>query len=88
MQVHAVLLSWLNQHLYQQDTQYLWDIWEVHTKFLSGRAVRRIQQPKEEKETKGWRTLHSGQLHNSYSLPTIRALQHKMHVANKKTDKE
>jgi hypothetical protein len=38
---------------------------------LENRVLRRIFGPKRDEVTVEWRTLHSGELHNVYSIPSI-----------------
>jgi acyl-coenzyme A synthetase/AMP-(fatty) acid ligase len=38
---------------------------------FGNRVLRRIFGPKRDKVTRGWRKLHSEELHNLYSSPTI-----------------
>jgi hypothetical protein len=44
------------------------------------KRVLRIFRPKRDEGTRGWRTLHNEELHNSYSSPSIIRMEEKMNA--------
>jgi len=42
---------------------------------FENRVLRRIFEPKREEVVGGWRKLHNEELHNLYTLPSIKAIK-------------
>jgi hypothetical protein len=57
--------------LYGCETWYLTLREEHRLRVFENRVLRRLFGPKRDEATGEWRTVHSGELHNLYSLPDI-----------------